>query len=335
MSFFLVTGGAGFIGSHMVRSLVRRGDLVRIFDNFSTGSPANLERALGVPVRIPVWEGEERVVRLTLDGGVELVAGDLRDPAACAAICEGVEVIFHLAALRSVPQSVEDPLATHDVNATGTLILMMAAQRAGVRRVVYASSSSVYGDAPELPVRESVPPRPRSPYAVSKLAGEQYALACARLHGPEVVSLRYFNVFGPGQDPDGPYAAVIPRFIKAALAGASLEVHGDGSQSRDFTYVDNVVEANLLAASAAGVSGEIFNIACGRRITIMAARDAVSRALGVPVAVRHTPPRAGDIRHSQADVSRAKGVLGYDARVGFDEGIRRSVEDLRARTLRR
>jgi UDP-glucose 4-epimerase len=304
---FLVTGGAGFIGSHLVERLLRDGARVRVLDNFSTGSRAFLPFAGEFPDTL------------------EIVEGDIRDLPAVEAAAAGARAIFHQAAMRSVPRSVQDPLGANANNVTGTLHVLEAARRAGVRRVVYASSSSVYGDRPELPKREDQRPAPISPYAVSKAAGEQYAAVWSRLFGVETVGLRYFNVFGPRQDPASEYAAVIPRFVLWALSGQPLEVHGDGTQSRDFTYIDNVVEANLLAAQAPGVGGEVFNVGCGERISLLAIVETLERDLGRPLARRHTPGRAGDVPHTLADVGKAKRLLGYTPAVGFDEGFRRTI----------
>src|SRR5207245_8076345 len=239
---------------------------------------------------------------------------------------EGVEVIFHQAAMRSVPRSVADPLGANDNNVTGTLHVLEAARRSGVPRVVYASSSSVYGDAPDLPKREDQAPSPISPYAVSKAAGEQYARVFTRLYGVGTTGLRYFNVFGPRQDPTSEYAAVIPRFILWALAGEPLEVHGDGRQSRDFTYIDNVVAANLVAARAPAASGEAFNVGCGERVSLLEIIDRLEKMLGRAVQRRHTPSRAGDVPHTLADIGKAKRLMGYTPLVDFDEGLRRTVD---------
>jgi UDP-glucose 4-epimerase len=308
---YLVTGGAGFIGSHLVERLLSGGHRVRVLDNFSSGSLTNL--AFAAPF------GE----------ALEVVRGDVRDLAVVEAATAGVEVIFHQAALRSVPRSVEDPLGTNADNVTGTLHVLEAARRSGVRRVVYASSSSVYGDRPELPKREDQPLAPISPYAVSKAAGEQYASVWSRLYGVETVGLRYFNVFGPRQDPASEYAAVIPRFILWGFRGEPLEIHGSGEQSRDFTYIDNVVEANVLAAVADGASGGVFNIACGDRISLLDIVGRLERLLGRSLARRHTPARAGDVPHSLADIDRATRALGYTPKVDFDEGLARTVEYFR------
>jgi UDP-glucose 4-epimerase len=301
---FLVTGGAGFIGSNVAEALVQRGDRVRVFDNLCTGKRENLEAT----------------------GGVELVEGDLRDPSAVARAVGGVEGVFHQAALRSVPRSVDDPTSTNDVNVGGTLNLLMACRTAGVRRVVYASSSSAYGDDPTLPKVETLASNPISPYAVAKLAAEHYCRTFARLYGLETVSLRYFNVFGPRQDPDSKYSAVIPRFLEQGLLREPLEVHGDGLQSRDFTYIDNVVLGNLLAMDAPGVSGEVFNVACGSQHTLIAICEAIGAFLGRPLERRHVASRAGDVRHTKADITKAQRLLGYEPRVHFEEGMRRTCE---------
>ncbi|MDR7521401.1 MAG: SDR family oxidoreductase [Armatimonadota bacterium] len=320
MPRYLVTGGAGFIGAHLVGALVARGESVRVLDNFSTGSVRNLAFALGRRVE----PGAEREDTLAGDG-VEVLRGDIRDPATCAAACEGVEIVLHQAAMRSVPRSVDDPRGATEHNVAGTLNLLIAASQAGVRRFVYASSSSVYGDEPALPKREDQLPSPISPYAASKLAGEYYCRVFARTYGLATVSLRYFNVFGPLQDPRSQYAAVIPRFIAWTLAGHPLEIHGDGLQSRDFTYVDNVVAANLLAAEAPDLAGEVLNIACGDRSTLLEVADLIERLVGRRVPRQHVAPRRGDVRHTLADISRARAVLGYEPQVPFAEGLARTV----------
>ncbi len=307
----LVTGGAGFIGSHVAERLLANGHRVRVLDNFSTGSRANLAFA------------ETYAARL------EIVHGDIRELATVSAAVRGVDVVFHQAAMRSVPRSVKDPLGANDNNVSGTLNVLEAARRADVRRVVYASSSSVYGDRPELPKREDQITAPISPYAVSKAAGEQYAGVWSRLYGVETVGLRYFNVFGPKQDPTSEYAAVIPRFILWGLKHTPLEIHGDGTQSRDFTYIDNVVDANVLAGLASGVGGEVFNVGCGARVSLLAIIASLERLLGRPLERRHTPARAGDVPHTLADVGKAQRLLGYTPRVAFDEGLRRTLEYFR------
>jgi UDP-glucose 4-epimerase len=299
----LVTGGAGFIGSHLVAGLLNRGHQVRVLDDFSSGHPEFLPA----------------------HPALEVVTGDIRDSGVLGKVMAGVDLVFHQAALRSVPRSVEAPFAYHDVNVTGTIRLLLAAREAGVRRVVAASSSSVYGDQPVLPLDEAQAPHPISPYGATKLAGEHYCANFSRHYGLETVSLRYFNVFGPRQDPDSEYAAVVARFIRAALAGEVLEVHGDGEQTRDFTYVDNVVDANLAAAMAPGVAGEVFNVACGEQLSVLGIVAALEAILGRRLPVRHTPARAGDVRHTRAAVGRAAERLRYQARIGFAEGLRRTV----------
>src|SRR5262245_20993133 len=300
----MVTGGAGFIGSNIADGLARRGDRVRVLDNFSTGRHENLAG---------------------LDG-VEVLEGDLRDLAHVRRAVAGVAGVFHQAALRSVPRSVDDPVSTNDVNVGGTLNLLMACREAGVRRLVYASSSSAYGDDPALPKVETLPANPISPYAVSKLAAEHYCRTFARLYGLETVSLRYFNVFGPRQNPESKYSAVIPRFLQLALQRQPLEIHGDGEQSRDFTYIDNVVQGNLKSMEAPGVSGEVFNIACGTRHSLLTIADAIGAFLGRELPRQHTAPRAGDVKHTLADISKAERMLGYRPEVDFADGIRRTCE---------
>jgi len=305
---FLVTGGAGFIGSHLVERLLADGARVRVLDNFSASTRANLPFARAVGRRL------------------EVIRGDIRQLGVVERAARGVRVVFHQAAMRSVPRSVKDPLGANANNVTGTLNVLEAARRARVARVVYASSSSVYGDRPDLPKREDQPPAPISPYAVSKAAGEQYAAVWTRLFGVETVGLRYFNVFGPRQDPKSEYAAVIPRFILWGLRGKPLEVHGDGAQSRDFTYIDNVVEANLLAARAASVGGEVFNVGCGERVSLLEIIAKLETILGRRLTREHRPLRQGDVQHTLADVSKAKRLLGYSPLVPFDEGLQRTVD---------
>jgi UDP-glucose 4-epimerase len=304
----LVTGGAGFIGSHLTARLLAKGERVRVLDNFSTGTLANL----------PAGRADLEVIR-----------GDVRDLPAVERAAVAAAAIFHQAAMRSVPRSVADPLGANDHNVTGTLHVFEAARRAGVRRVVYASSSSVYGDRPELPKCEDQPPAPISPYAVSKLVDEAYGGVWHRLYGVETVGLRYFNVFGPGQDPASEYAAVVPRFILRALRGEPLEVHGDGRQSRDFTYIDNVVDANLRAAGARDVGGEVFNVGGGEQTSLLEIIARLEKLLGRAVDRRHAPARAGDVLHTRADLSKSKRVLGYMPVVDFQEGLARTVEYFR------
>ena len=305
---YLVTGGAGFIGSHVAEGLVRRGEKVRIFDDFSSGKRSNLR---------------------DFADQVEVIEGDLRDLEAVRRAVDGTLGVYHQAALRSVPRSVDNPLATNDVNITGTLQLLMACRDAGVRRVVAASSSSVYGANEALPKREDQELLPVSPYAASKLAGEHYCRIFTHLYGLETVSLRYFNVFGPRQDPDSQYAAVVPLFIQAALDGVPLTVHGDGLQSRDFTYIDNVVQANLRAMDAPDAAGEALNIACGERYTLMDIVHVIERELGRTLTCEHTPARAGDVRHTLADIGKAKRLIGFAPTIGFEDGMARTVAHLR------
>ncbi len=310
---YLVTGGAGFIGSHLVENLLAGGARVRVLDDFSTGRRENLS---------PFMDR------------IELLEGDITNPDTCLEAAEGVKIIFHQAALPSVPRSVADPFRSHEVNATGTLNVLLAARDAGTRRVVYASSSSAYGDTPTLPKVEGQTPSPRSPYAVAKLTGEQYCRALPGVYGFEAVALRYFNVFGPRQDPDSPYAAVIPLFVAAAMAGRSPTINGDGGQTRDFTYIRNVVLANLLVASvpAERINGEVFNVGCGERISINDLWQAIRETLGAEVEATHGPPRAGDVRDSLASLERLKERTGYEVLVGLDEGIQRTVSWIRAKT---
>jgi UDP-glucose 4-epimerase len=303
----LVTGGAGFIGSNLVRALLTRGDDVRVLDNFSTGNRDNLAG---------------------LEHEVDLVEGDLRSYERVHAAVRGVEVVYHQGALPSVPRSVQDPLTTTAVNVEGTLNVLLAARDEAVRRVVNASSSSVYGNGGDLPRSESQLPDPISPYAVAKLAAERFCTSFSRVYSMEIVSLRYFNVFGPRQDPLSQYAAVVPRFIRAVAAGAPVTVYGDGEQSRDFTYVDNVVASNLLAADAATVSGEIVNVATGRSVTVNELADAIGRLLDRPVEKSYEPEREADVRASWADLGGAQRLLGYAPQVELEQGLRRTADFL-------
>jgi len=303
----LVTGGAGFIGSNLVRALLVRGDRVRVLDNFSTGSRNNLAPLLA---------------------DVEVVEGDLRSYERVHAAVRGTEVVFHQGALPSVPRSVQDPLTTTAVNIEGTLNVLLAARDENVGRVVNASSSSVYGSSGALPRTEGQAPDPISPYAVAKLAAERFCTSFSRVYGMETVSLRYFNVFGPRQDPDSQYAAVVPRFIRRVAEGRPITVYGDGEQSRDFTYVDNVVEANLLAVDAAGVNGASLNIATGTSETINRATDMISEMIGRPAERTFLEARPADVRASLADISEARRTLGYEPRVSFADGLRRTIDSI-------
>ena len=306
MARALVTGGAGFIGSNLVRALLERGDDVRVLDNFSTGNRANLEG---------------------LD--IEIVEGELRSYERVHNAVRGRDVVYHLGALGSVPRSVQDPLTSSAVNVEGTLNVLLAARDEGVRRVVYASSSSVYGSKRELPVDESLPPDPISPYGVAKLAAERYCVSFSRVYESfESVVLRYFNVFGPRQSPFSQYAAMVPLFVTAIAAGEPVTVYGDGEQSRDFTYVANVVDATMRAADAAGANGRIFNVAAGSPATVNTVAETIGRIVDKPVERIFAPPRPGDIRDSWADVTAAREVLGFQPSVDLEEGLRRVVDHL-------
>ena len=305
MGIYLVTGGAGFIGSHIASALVERGKRVRVFDNLSTGNRDNLS---------------------VLGKRVEFIEGDLVNPSDVARALEGVEVVLHQAALASVPRSVDAPLDTNASCVTGTVTLLDGARKSGVRRVVFGGSSSAYGDQPTAAKHERLLPAPLSPYAAAKLAGEYYCQAFTSTYGLETVVLRYFNVFGPRQDPKSQYAAVIPKFITEILAGGRPTIFGDGKQSRDFTYIDNVVQGNLLAADAPAAVGRTINVACGESFDLLQLMDGINRALGTDVKPIFEPPRAGDVRDSLADISLAREVLKYEPLVGFDEGLRRTVD---------
>jgi len=297
----LVTGGAGFIGSHIVARLVARGARVRVVDNFSTGTESNL---------------------FAVRDDIELVRGDLCDPEVCGKAVEGIDIVFHLAALASVPASLLDPWACHAANVNGTMRLLEACARAKVRRVVYSSSSSVYGDTAIPAKTEAAEPEPRSPYAASKLAGEQYVLAFARAGVCEGVALRYFNVFGPRQAPGSAYAAVIPNFLQSALQGTPAQVYGDGQQTRDFIYVENVVDANILAATTTAANGWVVNVGAGRRTSLLELIGVIGGILGRQLGYIQHPERAGDVRDSLACMDRAQRVLGYQPRVSLEEGLR-------------
>jgi nucleoside-diphosphate-sugar epimerase len=305
-SSYLVTGGAGFIGSSIARALLKRGDKVRVLDNFFSGKRENLAEVAA---------------------DIDLIEGDIRDAATVARACAGVEVVFHEAAIPSVPRSLADPISSNDVNIAGTLTVLHEAKKAGVRRLVYAASSSAYGDTPTLPKVETMRPAPLSPYAVGKLTGEHYCAVFAGAYGLETVSLRYFNVFGARQDPKSEYAAVIPRFVTAGLAGQGVTIFGDGTQSRDFCYIDNTVEANLAAASApaASASGRVFNVACGAATTLNDVARMIGEHLKRPLAITYAPSRVGDVKHSLADIAAARTALGYRGAISFEEGLRRTI----------
>ena len=305
----LVTGGAGFIGANLIKALVAAGHSVRVLDNFSTGKRERLR---------------------PFDCRVDLVEGDLRSYHIVREAVTDVEVVFHQGALPSVPRSINDPITTNQVNVDGTLNILDAAKAAGVRRVIYASSSSIYGENPVLPKQEDMTPMPISPYAVAKLAGEKYCQAFTRSYGLETVALRYFNVFGPGQDPKSQYAAVMPLFITAFLDGGKITLFGDGEQSRDFTFVENVVQANILAADAPDASGQVLNVACGARTSLNEIIDHLRSVTGLDVEVEYEPNRPGDVMHSQADVGKASSILGYSPSVSVKEGLELSVAWYRA-----
>ncbi len=307
MSRVLVTGGAGFIGSHLTEALLRQGHLVRVIDNYSTGKKENLILDNSYPF-------------------LEVIEGDIRDLKICKEVMKDIEYVFHQAAIPSVQRSLEDPLTTHSVNVGGTLNLLLSAKEAGVVRFIYASSSSVYGDTPTLPKKEEMPANPLSPYALHKYIGEQYCQLFAKLYGLETVSLRYFNIFGPKQDPTSIYSAVIPRFINALLDGRSPVIYGDGEQSRDFTYIDNVVQANLLAMEMEGLHGEVINIACGERTSLNQLLNILKNILGSKISPIHEEARKGDVKHSLADVQKAKRMLGYEPQVDIYMGLIKTIE---------
>lgn len=304
MAIYLVTGGAGFIGSHIVEELVRRGEQVRVLDNFSTGKRENLTPFLGE---------------------IELIEGDMRSYHIVREAVQGTDFVLHQGALPSVPRSINDPITTNEVNVGGTLNILDAARDAGVKRVVYASSSSVYGANKALPKQEEMMPQPISPYAVAKLTGEKYCHVFSRTYGLETVALRYFNVFGPRQDPESAYAAFIPKFIVGMMEGQSLVIDGDGSQSRDFTYVSNVVRGNLLALEAEGVGGEMFNMACGTSMSLNEIVEHLRRLLGCEGDISYGPSRPGDVPMSLADIGQARERLGYEPEVSMEEGLEKVV----------
>lgn len=304
MNHYLVTGGAGFIGSHLAEELVHRGERVRVIDNLSTGKRRNLEH-------LP---------------GVEFLEGDLSDPGECARAVDGIDYVLHQAAIPSVPRSVKDPVTSNRSNVDASLNLLVAARDAGVRRLVYAGSSSAYGDTPTLPKREDMPTRPLSPYALQKLVAEQYCQLFTSLYGLETVTIRYFNVFGPRQDPGSPYSGVISLFSTALLEGRPPTIYGDGEQTRDFTYVANVVDGVLRACRAPGVSGHVINVATGGRISLNSLLRTMSEIVGRMTSPIYAESRAGDVRDSQADIGKARTMLGYEPIVGLEEGLRRTVD---------
>jgi UDP-glucose 4-epimerase len=305
MATYLVTGGGGFIGSNLVQALLERGETVRVLDNFVTGRRRNLTG---------------------FEDKIELIEGDIRDRAVVEKAVAGVDYVLHQAALGSVPRSVQDPITSNDINVNGTLNLLWASHHAKVKRFVFASSSSVYGNTPQLPKEEGMTPNPISPYAVSKIAGERYTLSFYSVYGLPTVALRYFNVFGPKQDPTSQYAAVIPRFITALMNGHPPVVYGDGEQSRDFTYIDNVVQANLLACTAPEAPGHALNVACGERYTLNTLLKLLSEISGKETIPIYQSERPGDVKHSMASIDRAQRILAFSPLVNFQEGLKRTVE---------
>jgi nucleoside-diphosphate-sugar epimerase len=310
MSSVLVTGGAGFIGSHLTEALLQAGHRLRVLDDFSTGKRENL-----------VFDKEY--------ASLQIIEGDICNLATCQKAMKDIEYVFHQAALPSVQRSVEDPLGSNAVNSGGTLNILFAAREEGVKRVIYASSSSIYGDTPTLPKKEEMPPTPLSPYALQKYIGEQYCRLFYELYGLETVSLRYFNIFGPRQDPDSVYSAVIPKFVDALLQSSPPIIFGDGDQSRDFTYIENVVQANLLAMSAGHLHGETINIACGERTSLNQLVNVLRKILGSKVSPIYEAPRKGDVRHSLADIRKGKEILNYEPKVGLELGLEKTVEFFR------
>lgn len=304
MSNYLVTGGAGFIGSHLSEELVRRGHRVRVLDNLSTGKRKNLEH-------IP---------------GVELLVGDVADLDTCRRAVDGIDYVLHQGAIASVPRSVLDPIVSNTANVTGTLNMLLAARDAKAKRLVFAGSSSVYGDLPTLPKREDMPTKPQSPYALQKLVAEQYCQMFTQLYGFETVTIRYFNVFGPRQDPGSPYSGVISLFATALLEGRVPTIYGDGGQTRDFTYVANIVDGVLRACDAPGIGGEVINVATSGRISLNHLLETINEIVGTNITPNYAESRAGDVRDSQADISKASALLGYKPLVTFEEGLRRTLE---------
>jgi len=302
---YLITGGAGFIGSNIAEKLVEKGEDVRILDNFSTGRRENIAPLLDK---------------------IELIEGDIRDLPTVKEAVKGIDYILHQGAIPSVPRSIASPIESNEANANGTLNLLVAARDEGVKRMVYASSSSVYGDTPELPKKEDMRPNPLSPYAVAKLAGEHYCQVFFKIYGLETVCLRYFNVFGPRQDPTSQYAAVVPKFITAILLGKSPTIYGDGLQSRDFIYIENVICANLLATQSPEAPGKVYNMACQKRFTLLELIDVLNGILDTKIKPVHADPKPGDVKHSVADITRAKNELGFNVEVDFKEGLKRTID---------
>ncbi len=302
---FLITGGAGFIGSNIVKKLVEKGYSVRVLDNFATGQRSNLEPFLK---------------------DIELIEGDIRDFWTVAKATKGIDYILHQAALPSIPRSIDNPLTTTEVNINGTLNILEAARFNEVQRIVYASSSSVYGDSPVMPKEESMKPIPKSPYAITKLAGEEYCMNFYQLYGLETVALRYFNVFGPRQNPFSQYSAIIPKFINLLKSNQKPTIWGDGETSRDFTYIDNVVDANILACEKKAATGNVINIACNKAYTLNELAEKLNKIIGTDIPPSHGPDKIGDIKHSLADISKAREILNYEPEIDFDEGLEKTVE---------
>lgn len=305
MTKVLVTGGAGFIGSNLVDGLLREGYEVRVLDNFSTGRRENIEH---------------------FKKDIELIEGDMRDQEITDQAVDGIDMILHEAALPSVPRSIKAPVTSNDVNVGGTLKLLSSAQKAGVQRMIMASSSSIYGNTVELPKHEGMTPKPMSPYAVTKLTGEHYLRVYHELYGMETLAIRYFNVFGPRQDPTSQYSGVIAKFMTAAIEGTKYKINGDGTQARDFTFIDNVVKGNLLALKAPKLGGESVNVACGGKYSLLDLIEAVNKAAGVDLPIEYGPERAGDVKYSMAAIEKAKELLGYEPDIDFYEGIKRTFE---------
>jgi len=316
MSLYLVTGGAGFIGSHLVEELLRRGHRVRVIDSFVTGKRENLDAS------VKAVHGE---TSRSFSEVIDVVIGDLADQEVARRAVDGVEYVLHQAAIPSVPRSVEDPLTSNRANIDATLSLLVAARDAGVKRVVYAGSSSAYGDTPTLPKHEAMPTYPLSPYALQKLVGEQYMRLFTRLYDLQTVSIRYFNVFGPRQDPSSPYSGVISIFLRALTEGWQPTIHGDGEQTRDFTYVGNVVDGVLRAVEAPAASGEVINVATGSRISLNQLFAVIKTITGSTLVAKYGPSRAGDVRDSQADISKAERLLGYRPSISLEDGLQRTL----------
>ncbi|MCM8798292.1 MAG: SDR family oxidoreductase [Candidatus Omnitrophica bacterium] len=310
MANYLVTGGAGFIGSHLVETLLKQGHRVRVLDNFATGKRENLAFLI-----------HSRMLRVNC----KIIEGDIRDFKTCAKACRGVDYVLHQAALRSVPKSMKYPLEYNEVNIQGTLNILLASKKMGVKRVIYASSSSVYGERDKFPEKENFLPHPISPYAVSKLAGEYWCQVFSASYGLETVSLRYFNVFGPRQSLESQYAIVVPKFITCLLYNQSPPIYGDGTQSRDFTYIENVVKANLLATTKEGISGEVFNIASGKDYSVLDLLGILQRIMHKKIKPKFFPPRPGDVRRTWADISKAKRLLGFIPQIDFERGLEKTV----------